>query len=82
MGNVTCRKAKNMRLDIVDLFQVGEVILAEYRDGEVLTIVTSRGRKVGISPDGWFGVLSGPEFRYGPADPPEYWSRRWAHGPS
>ena len=69
MGDVTARKAHNSRLDVLELLDVGEIILAEYRDGDDLKVVTSRGRRIGIAPDGWFGVLSGPDFPYTPARP-------------
>lgn len=57
--------------DPLTLLEDGETILAERREDEVLYIVTSSGRKVGIGPDGSWSVLIGPDFATAPASEPE-----------
>jgi hypothetical protein len=68
MGTVTCRRARNAVLDVLELLNIGEPILSERRDDQVLIVQTDR-RTVGIGPDGTFSVLSGRDFRYSPAVP-------------
>jgi hypothetical protein len=63
--------------DPLTLLEPDEFVTGTATQGDgTLTVVTSYGREVGIAPDGWFSIQSGPEFPYvlaqGPGTEPEH----------